>query len=117
MDEIDQLHATEERRAKLRAVVRARLDVIENLIPSLIADADEIDLSDELEERDVFTYNGNVVEFRRLREATNQLISEHAVLEGLLDRPVARWVPRAALVIASASLLWQIIAALWKLKS
>ncbi|RYZ16581.1 MAG: hypothetical protein EOO70_04115 [Myxococcaceae bacterium] len=36
--------------------------------------------------------------------------------ESLTEARRNRWVPRAALVIASASLLWQIIAALWHLK-
>ncbi|RKH66975.1 hypothetical protein D7X96_20335 [Corallococcus interemptor] len=116
MDEVDKLHADEERRAKLRSVVGARLEEIEALIPKIITAADEMDLSDRLAEEDVFAYNDNVKEFRRLRALTNDLIAEHAVLEGLLDRPVARWVPRTALIVACASLAWQVIAALWHLK-
>lgn len=36
--------------------------------------------------------------------------------ESLAETRSSRWVPRAALVIASVSLLWNIIAALWHLK-
>lgn len=116
MDEIDKLHAAEERRAKLRDAVRARLAEIEVELPVLIQDVSRLRRDkEEWEDKGFSNADWNDIQWKT--ERRDALVAEHAVLEGLLDRPVARWVPRLALGVGLVSLAWQIIAALWKLKS
>ncbi|MBZ4373217.1 hypothetical protein [Corallococcus sp. AS-1-6] len=118
MDEIDRLHADDERRTKLRDAVKARLAGVEIGILSTLAEIEQIqqDMRSDLKDGRSSLYLENEQLMKRMMEHRDRLIAEHAVLEGLLDRPVARWVPRVALGVGLVSLAWQIIAALWHLK-
>ncbi|NNC01901.1 hypothetical protein HJC10_03405 [Corallococcus exiguus] len=107
MDDIDKLHANEERRATLRAAVKARLAEIEAELPALIKEVSSLQAHERYYE-EIEQSSNSWDEMRRKTALRDALVAEHTVLEGLLDRPVARWVPRVALGVGVVSLLWNI---------
>ncbi|CAM3462839.1 hypothetical protein G4177_06245 [Corallococcus sp. ZKHCc1 1396] len=102
MDEIDRMHAEDDRRAKLRAAVKARLAEIEAELPGVIREVSTLQNINRVWGDHGLT-GSSLTELDSRIKRRDTLIAEHSVLEGLLERHPTRLRANAALFFAAVS--------------